>query len=113
MRAAILALLLAGAPESAPQAVELLTKAAAAYGDGSAHVAAFNAGAWIGAHVPTSPAYREIRVLKDRILELLAEAARSTAQEPAPAPRIGVAGATFGRKPVPSLTGQSLDWPGR
>jgi len=41
VRAAILALLLAGAPETAPPAVELLTKAAAAYGDGSAHAAAF------------------------------------------------------------------------
>ena len=39
----------------------------------SAHIEAFESGAWIGAHAPTSPAYRDIRVLKDRILELLAE----------------------------------------
>ena len=37
----MLAILLAGAPETAPQAVELLTKAATAYGDGSAHAATF------------------------------------------------------------------------
>jgi chromosome partitioning protein len=63
----------------------------------SAHVEAFDAGAWIGAHAPTSPAYREIRVLKDRILELLADAARSARSEPAPLPRISVAGAPFSR----------------
>jgi hypothetical protein len=63
----------------------------------SAHVEAFDAGAWIGAHAPTSPAYREVRVLKDRILELLADAARSARSEPAPLPRISVAGAPFSR----------------
>ena len=44
MRAAILALLLAGSPgptQGASPAVELLARAAAAYGDGSAHSAAF------------------------------------------------------------------------
>jgi outer membrane lipoprotein carrier protein len=41
VRAAILALLLAGSPDAAPPAVELLAKAAAAYGDGSAHAASF------------------------------------------------------------------------
>ncbi len=41
MRAAILALLLAGPPEGASPALELLAKAAAAYGDGSAHGASF------------------------------------------------------------------------
>ena len=41
MRAAILALLLAGPPDAATPAVELLAKAAAAYGDGSAHAASF------------------------------------------------------------------------
>ena len=30
----------------------------------SAHIEAFDAGAWIGAHAPASPAYREIRVLQ-------------------------------------------------
>jgi chromosome partitioning protein len=39
----------------------------------SAHVEAFNAGAWIGVHAPGSPGHREVRVLKDRVLELLAE----------------------------------------
>jgi chromosome partitioning protein len=42
----------------------------------SVHVAAFEAGAWIGAHAPGSSAHSEMRVLKDRILELLDEAAR-------------------------------------
>ena len=42
-----------------------------------------SAGAWIGAHAPGSPGHREIRVLKDRILELLAE----TAPRPRPRPR--------------------------
>ena len=39
----------------------------------SAHVEAFNAGTWIGVHAPGSPGHREVRVLKDRVLELLAE----------------------------------------
>jgi len=37
----------------------------------SAHVEAFDAGAWIGAFAPGSPAHQEIRALKDRIEELL------------------------------------------
>jgi chromosome partitioning protein len=37
----------------------------------SAHIEAFDSGAWIGAHAPGSPAHREIRVLKDRIEELV------------------------------------------
>lgn len=41
----------------------------------SAHVEAFGAGAWIGAHAPASPAYREIRLLKDRVLEMLDDSA--------------------------------------
>ena len=41
MLAAILALTLAGAPEAPAEAMALLAKAAAAYGDGSAHTAAF------------------------------------------------------------------------
>jgi chromosome partitioning protein len=65
----------------------------------SAHVEAFDAGAWIGAHAPTSPAYREIRVLRDRIVELLGDAALSAQSEPAPLPRIAVAGAPLGRGP--------------
>jgi chromosome partitioning protein len=65
----------------------------------SAHVEAFDAGAWIGAHAPTSPAYREIRVLRDRIPELLDDAARAAQSDPAPLPRISVAGAPFGRSP--------------
>ena len=40
----------------------------------AAHVEAFAAGAWIGAHAPSSPACLELRLLKDRVLELLAEA---------------------------------------
>jgi chromosome partitioning protein len=39
----------------------------------SAHIEAFEAGAWIGVHAPGSPAHREIRVLKDRVLELFDE----------------------------------------
>jgi hypothetical protein len=64
----------------------------------SAHIEAFEHGAWIGAHAPTSPAYREIRVLKDRILELLADAARAPEHEPAPTPPVTAAGRTFGRR---------------
>ena len=41
MRIAVLALLLAGPAEVAPSAIELLAKAASAYGDGSAHAATF------------------------------------------------------------------------
>jgi chromosome partitioning protein len=63
----------------------------------SAHIEAFEHGAWIGAYAPTSPAYREIRVLKDRILELLAETGRAPEHEPAPPPP-PVAGRTFGRR---------------
>jgi chromosome partitioning protein len=67
----------------------------------SAHVEAFNAGAWIGAHAPTSPAYREIRVLRDRILEELENATRSAANQ-APAPsRVAVAGAPFSGRSAP------------
>jgi chromosome partitioning protein len=64
----------------------------------SAHIEAFENGAWIGAHAPTSPAYREIRVLKDRILELLGETGRAPELEPAPPPPLPVAGRTFGRR---------------
>lgn len=39
----------------------------------SAHVGAFAAGTWVGAFAPGSPAHREIRVLKDRVEELLEE----------------------------------------
>jgi chromosome partitioning protein len=42
----------------------------------SAHVRAFAAGTWVGASAPGSPAHREIRVLKDRVEELLDDAAR-------------------------------------
>ena len=64
----------------------------------SAHIEAFEGGAWIGAHAPTSPAYRDIRVLKDRILELLAECVGAPEHEPAPLPPVPVAGRTFGRR---------------
>jgi chromosome partitioning protein len=52
----------------------------------SAHIEAFEAGAWIGAHAAHSPAYREIRVLKDRILELLADTAPAARAENAAEP---------------------------
>jgi chromosome partitioning protein len=64
----------------------------------SAHIEAFESGSWIGAHAPTSPAYRDIRVLKDRILELLVESVRAPEHEPAPSPPVPVAGRTFGRR---------------
>ena len=44
----------------------------------SDHVNAFGAGTWVGAFAPGSPAHREIRVLKDRVQELL-EAAHDQA----------------------------------
>jgi chromosome partitioning protein len=58
----------------------------------SAHVRAFAAGTWVGAFAPGSPAHREIRVLKDRVEELLAETAQRVAlgagpmRRPQPAP---------------------------
>ncbi|MGH6912844.1 MAG: AAA family ATPase [Geminicoccales bacterium] len=45
----------------------------------SAHVNAFAASTWVGVHAPGSPAHREIRVLRDRVEELLEETVRSTA----------------------------------
>jgi hypothetical protein len=77
----------------------------------SAHVEAFGAGAWIGVHAPTSPAYREIRVLKDRILELLDDSARSIATGPAPLPPAGMAGVTFGRRPAPAVERPAAELP--
>ena len=66
----------------------------------SAHIEAFDAGAWIGAHAPASPAYREIRVLRDRILELLDETARSSQNQPRALPSFAVAGAPFGSRAI-------------
>lgn len=43
------------------------------------HAAAFRAGAWIGDHAPTSPAFREIRLLRDRVLELMDRVDREAA----------------------------------
>ena len=78
----------------------------------SAHVEAFESGEWIGAHAPTAPAYREIRILKDRILELLAETVRAPEHQPAPLPPASVAGRTFGRRvewsPNPAQAGPSV-----
>jgi hypothetical protein len=76
----------------------------------SAHVEAFDAGAWIGAHAPSSPAYREIRVLRDRIVELLDEAARSSQNQPRALPPVAVAGTPFShsmieRSPVTTSIG--------
>jgi hypothetical protein len=79
----------------------------------SAHVEAFNAGAWIGAYAPTSPAYRDVRVLRDRILELLAEAARPSATQPAAPPPLAVAGAPFGRRTTPVFGRLAADSPAR
>jgi hypothetical protein len=39
----------------------------------SDHVKAFAAGTWVGVSAPGSLAHREIRVLKDRVIELLQE----------------------------------------
>jgi chromosome partitioning protein len=50
----------------------------------SAHVRAFAAGTWVGACAPGSPAHREIRVLKDRVEELLEAGAQSVVFEAAP-----------------------------
>jgi chromosome partitioning protein len=44
----------------------------------SAHIEAFDAGAWIGAHAPGTPAHREIVALKDRIEEVLQEIGRAS-----------------------------------
>jgi chromosome partitioning protein len=77
----------------------------------SAHVEAFGAGAWIGVHAPASPAFREIRVLKDRILELLDESARARPAEPAPLPPLTVAGVTFGRRRAPAVDRPAAELP--
>lgn len=53
----------------------------------SAQIEAFNAGAWIGDYAPGSPGHRELRVLRDRVEELL------QTLEPVPAPAADVAGA--------------------
>ena len=66
-----------GAPRSAAGSTRRSSASACKVGPAirqrSAHVEAFEAGAWIGAHAAGSPAHREIRVLKDRMLELLDE----------------------------------------
>ena len=79
----------------------------------SAHIEAFNAGAWIGAHAPASPAYRDIRVLKDRILEQLAEAAQPAAIAPQASPPVAVAGTPFGRRTTPVFGRLAADSPAR
>ena len=64
----------------------------------SSHVEAFDAGAWIGTQAPGSPAHQEIRVLKDRVEELLQEIAGAAAGEVLPTsiqPRI---------RPLPTIT---------
>ena len=66
----------------------------------SAHIEAFAAGAWIGAHAPGSPGHREVRVLKDRILELLAESAPQRSIE-SPSMR-ALAGPAPGHAPRPA-----------
>ena len=45
----------------------------------SAHAIAFDAGSWIGAHAPGSPAHRDVKVLRDRILEMLGDPASEAA----------------------------------
>ena len=75
----------------------------------SAHVEAFGAGAWIGAHAPGSPGHREIRVLKDRILELLAESApRPAGDRHALRPYDGPALGDAPRPAPPPPTGRSI-----
>jgi chromosome partitioning protein len=64
----------------------------------SAHALAFDAGRWIGAHAPGSPAHRDVKVLRDRILELLADPAAAApaggrGAEPAVEPAMATAGA--------------------
>jgi chromosome partitioning protein len=74
----------------------------------SAHIEAFDAGAWIGAHAPGTPAHREIQVLKDRIEEVLHEIGRASQPLPvasmvggfAPTPR-GMPAIVIGQ-PVPA-----------
>jgi chromosome partitioning protein len=67
----------------------------------SAHIEAFEAGAWIGVHAAGSPAHREIRVLKDRVLELLAETL------PSPRPEIA-AGLADVAPPVSTIARPAL-----
>lgn len=52
----------------------------------SVHVGAFAAGTWVGAFAPGSPAHREIRVLKDRVEELLEESSCDAAMAASPQP---------------------------
>jgi hypothetical protein len=68
----------------------------------SDHVNAFGAGTWVGAFAPGSPAHREIRVLKDRVQELL-EAARNQAFGASPSLPAEPGGARPGLRDRPAL----------
>jgi len=78
----------------------------------AAHADAFDAGAWIGTHAPGSPADQEIRLLKDRIVEVLgaidqpreAEAALGFATTPLPG-TIHATPVSEVRRPQPEPTG--------
>jgi chromosome partitioning protein len=72
----------------------------------SAHIEAFDAGAWIGAHAPGSPAHREVQVLKDRIEEVLHEIARASQPLPVVAGLGGLAAASRGLPPI--VVGEAL-----
>jgi chromosome partitioning protein len=61
----------------------------------SAHVNAFAAGTWVGAFAPGSPAHREIRVLKDRVEELLEDVRRAAF----------AAGPSLHPQPMPAMPG--------
>ncbi|MEM7025745.1 MAG: ParA family protein [Pseudomonadota bacterium] len=50
----------------------------------SAHVGAFAAGTWVGQFAPGSPAHREIRVLRDRVEELLEATTQAAIETRAP-----------------------------
>jgi len=65
----------------------------------SDHVRAYAAGTWVGAFAPGSPAHREIRVLKDRVEEMLEETAQSVALGTGPVrrPQVPVAMGAFER----------------
>jgi chromosome partitioning protein len=74
----------------------------------SAHVSAFAAGTWVGGYAPGSPAHREIRVLKDRVEELLEAHGTALGAIPLlrPAPTLAMPG--YEMREVTSLGAASL-----
>jgi chromosome partitioning protein len=70
----------------------------------SAHVGAFGAGTWVGAFAPGSAAHREVRVLRDRVEELLDESSHDVA--------FGAIESQSASRPVPGYPGFAMSLAG-